>query len=290
MRRETNKWSGGYLEWIQDDIAYISVVFSWKLPKARKRAIALSKQGFQVIIGGPATALMPGYLTDVAQIGGNWSGALQLHNPSATRTSIGCTRMCPFCIVPRTEGGLKELTEWPLLPIACDNNLLACSYDHFDHVIDRYLASEIYNVDFNQGLDARLLTLHHAEGLLKLHRSRQLKITRLAWDYVGNERAFREAHKLLVDAGIPKSKIGVYVLIGYNDTSEDALYRLETIWHELGSWPFPMRYQPIDTLKKNSYVAPNWTHQELQRYVRYWSALRFTAKIPFSEFKYGYKK
>ncbi len=86
------------------------------------------------------------------------------------------------------------------------------------------------------------------------------------------------------NAGIVASKIRVYVLIGFNDTPEDALYRLQTI-KELGAYPNPMRYQPIDCQKKNEYVSPSWTDAELKRYMRYWSNLRITRRIPFAEFR-----
>jgi hypothetical protein len=33
----TNGWSGGLAEWIEGDIAFISVVFSWKLQQAYQR-------------------------------------------------------------------------------------------------------------------------------------------------------------------------------------------------------------------------------------------------------------
>jgi len=80
-----------------------------------------------------------------------------------------------------------------------------------------------------------------------------------------------------------KLNIGVYVLFGFRDTPEDALYRLRTVAN-LGVDPNPMRYQPLDALEKNSYVDPNWTAPELARYMRYWSRLRFFRAIPFEDF------
>lgn len=278
--RQRSGWKhNGLAEWIEEDTAFLSVVFSWNLPDAYQRAVFLRAQGYEVRAGGPAVSFNPGYLQDVADIGGK-ADALPYHNPRATFTSRGCIRKCKFCIVPVIEGDLTELDNWPVRPIVCDNNLLACSRQHFDRVIDRL--KPVSQVDFNQGLDARLLTSYHAERLAEL----DLRCVRLAWDHTKGEPLFRRGFERLIKAGIRPSKIRVYCLIGYDDTPEDALYRLETIWG-LGAFPNPMRYQPLNAIRKNQYVAPSWTEAELKRYMRYWQNLRFTSPIPFRDFGYG---
>lgn len=271
-------WSKKPVEWIEDDTAYMSVVFTWDLPQAYSRCAWLNTEGHDVIVGGPAVRLMPEYLSDVATIGYTDGSALRRHHPCATRTSTGCVRKCPFCAVPIIEGGLVELNNWEIKPIVCDNNLLACSRKHFDRVIDSL--KPVGGVDFNQGLDARFLTQHHAERLVELDPPR----IRLAWDFTANESQVFHALELLGAAGFPHGGVRVYVLIGYQDTPEDALYRLQTLWNQ-GYFPFPMRYQPLDTLQKNQYVGLGWTESELQRYMRYWSNLRFVSPIPFEEWR-----
>lgn len=278
--RQRSGWKhNGLAEWIEGDTAFLSVVFSWNLSDAYQRAVFLRAQGYKVQAGGPAVSFDPEYLQDVADIGGEVDALLH-HNPQATFTSRGCIRKCKFCIVPVIEGDLVELDDWPARPIICDNNLLACSRKHFDRVIDRL--KSVPQVDFNQGLDARLLTSYHAERLAELN----LRCVRLAWDHTGGESLFRRGFERLTKAGIRLGKIRVYCLIGYEDTPEDALYRLETIW-SLGAFPNPMRYQPLNAVRKNQYVAPSWTEAELKRYMRYWQNLRFTSPIPFRDFGYG---
>jgi hypothetical protein len=224
---------------------------------------------------------MPDYMAEVAIVNkGKGEDMIQRHNLLATFTSRGCVRRCSFCAVWRTEGNLQELDNWPIRPIICDNNLLACSRAHFDSVIDKL--KRLPEIDFNQGLDARLLTKYHADRLAELPC-----LVRLAWDSMAYERDFWRAYELLTSAGIPPNRIRVYVLIGYKDTPQDALYRLSEIW-KAGSFPDPMRYQPLDALYKNSYVGENWTKRELARYARYWSRLfwfdvRFG--ISFEEFR-----
>jgi hypothetical protein len=272
------EWSKSLVEWTEDETAYLSVVFTWHLPDAYQRAVWLREQGYKVVVGGPAVKLMPGYLADVAEIGGDMDGVLQRHNPEATFTSRGCIRRCAFCAVPKIEGDLVELDDWEPKRIVCDNNLLACSRRHFDAAIDSLKG--LNGVDFNQGLDARLVTNYHADRLAELDVAK----VRLAWDSTSNEAAVFRAIGLLRAAGMPKSLFTVYVLIGWDDDPEDARYRLESLWSR-GYKPFPMRYQPLDTLRKNAYVGPGWEGATLREYMRYWANLIYTAGVPFGEWR-----
>lgn len=273
-------WSKHLIEHIDGDTAMLSVVFTWHLPKAFACALWLGKVlGYRVLAGGPAVKLMPRYLADVAECNSIEVDALSWHNPEAMFTSRGCIRHCPFCAVPRIEGDLVELDDWPVRPIVCDNNLLACSKAHFDDVVDRL--KSLSKVDFNQGLDARLLTKYHANRLAELDTS----CLRLAFDNVSYESTFMRGFGNLIESGIPASHIRVYTLLGFQDTPEDALYRLQKI-RELGAWPNPMRYQPLDTLSYNSYVGEAWTEPQLKRYMRYWARSMFFERmgITFKEY------
>lgn len=270
-------WGSGLAEWTQNATAHISVVFSWQLQDAFQRAIWYRMQGYDVQAGGPAVKLNPSMMAGVADVDGEID-ALPHHNADATFTSRGCIRHCPFCAVPKIEGDLVELDDWEPRPIVCDNNLLACSRLHFDKVIDRL--KPVKDVDFNQGLDARLLSKYQAMRLAEL----DLYCARLAWDNSKHERQFIKAYELLRRAGVPKTKIRVYVLIGFNDTPEDALYRLQTV-KNLGSRPNPMRYQSLDSIRRNQYVGKNWTDRELKRYMRYWSRLRWLEHISFEDYQ-----
>lgn len=271
---------GGLADWTNGKTAFISVVFSWNIQDAYQKAIWYKAQGYKVAVGGPALAISWQMFNDVADILGIENGvsdAIAIHNPQATFTSRGCIRNCPFCIVPKSEGGLVELNDFPIRPIVCDNNFLATSQKHFDRVIDKL--KPLKQVDFNQGLDARLLTKYHANRLAEL----DLKLVRLAWDYIGMEAQWMKSFEILRSAGFTARKIQSYVLFNFNDTPADTLYRLEKI-KSLGARPNPMRYQPLDTLKRNSYIHPNWTDGELKRFQRYWSRLRWFEHIPFEEF------
>jgi len=268
-------WRKNPYRWQEGGTAYISIAFTFDLPAVRQDILDGHLYCDHVVVGGPAVKLMPDYLADIAETAEDIPGILQRINPQATRTTIGCPNRCGFCAVPRIEGDFRELDEWPNLPIVCDNNLLASSRPHFDRVIDGLKLHK--GIDFNQGLDARLLTGYHAGRLAELDCT-----VRLAWDNTGNERHLLTAVSRLRRAGIPRSRMGVYIMIGYRDTPEDALYRLETCYHALGILPNPMRYVPLDSLTRH-YVGDGWTHEELVRMQRYWSNIRYLGAVPYAE-------
>ena len=269
-------WSKGIVEWVEDKAAYLSIPFTWNLPKAYSRCVWYRQLGYEVYAGGPAVSLMPGYLSGLANIGGEMD-ALSFHNPNATFTSRGCIRKCKYCAVPKIEGELVELQDWEPKPIVCDNNLLACSRKHFDSVIERLKSWK--GIDFNQGLDARLLKDWHIRRLQEL----ELKLIRLAWDNIYLEDTLRRAIEKLIAFGFPTKKIHCYVLVGFDDTPEDALYRCETLKGQ-GILPNVQRYQPLDILVKNSFVGENWTKRQLADFCRYWNRQNWLEHVPFKEY------
>jgi len=274
-RRSLRKWSKKIITWEDDLCRYYSIVFTWDLFEWSQQ-IQPELSGKKIVVGGPAVQLMPELVPDWIEFGGDIP-ALHRHNPDATRTSTGCIRRCAFCAVPEMEGDLKELSEWEVKPMIIDNNLLACSRKHFDRVIDKLKL--LTWCDFNQGLDIRLLSNHHARAFTNLRNP----IIRLSFDVMNLECYLRWAIDKLLRVCIPKKQIRVYVLIGFRDTPEDALYRLNVI-KELGLKPFAMRYQPLNAKIKNEYVAPGWTNKELIKFMSYWTNFRHVAGIPFNEF------
>jgi hypothetical protein len=251
---------------------YISVVFTWQLWELLKTDLTGK------VIGGPACVLHPEWIPkDVEVMENTEIDVLSLFNSDATRTTRGCPRRCGFCAVKKLHPQFIEIKNFKRKPIIIDDNFLACSNIHFNRVIDRLKGIE--GVDFNQGLDARLLTKEKAGRLAELNLHR----LRFSFDHTDMEAQFLRAVQILKDIHFPKSKISVYVLMGYRDVPEDALYRLELV-RKLGFQTNPMRYQSLDTKKKNEFVNQNWTHKELDRFMVYWQNLRFLGSIPFKEF------
>jgi len=235
-------WSKKPALWIENDTLHISVVFTWDLPKVRQLAKQKSLLYGKVLIGGPAVRLMPDYLNGI-NTGYDYEGALQKHNPDATRTTTGCVRQCKFCAVPRLEGGLKELKAWPDKPTLIDNNLLASGKRHFDRVIDRLKKYD--EVDFNQGLDSRLLSEYHAKRFKELNNP----MIRLALDSVSYQSGWVKAFETLRSAGIPKGAIRSYALVGFDSGPAEAWARCKFI-ESRGIKALPVWFHELDSLKK----------------------------------------
>ena len=278
-------WTKGILQWRWNRVLYLSVVFTWDLPKAREIAAAYPRR---VVAGGPACELVPDYMAEVAGTGQLPMSALGLHNSFACRTSRGCPRHCQFCI--NRHRPLELLPDFEARPLVCDDNLLACPWPHIERAIEK-LACLPY-VDFNQGLDARLFTEDVAVLLAELQHVK----VRFAWDTPEQEKPVRQAIALCREHGL--TDVSCYVLIGYPntcDTPDYSEYRCMEL-RELGVRQNVQRFQPVrqvplagieleHLLKKNSYVADWWTEGELRRHMKYWNRQAWLGGVKFDEFR-----
>ncbi len=244
------RWPRGITSWIVDRTLYISIPFTWKLPHVHAQVENVDFGYDKVVVGGPATQLMPTFFDDLPHVtvGTHYTGIMQKVNPLATKTTTGCIRRCGFCAVPKNEGALTELEDWPDLPVICDNNIMGASMEHFDKVIDRLKGWGW--ADFNQGIDSRLLTDYHAKRLLEIGRP----MIRLALDSMNYSGQWGIAFDRLRSAGFPLSCIRSYALIGFED---DATHTVDEAWkrcnwiEEHGIKVLPMWYHRLDALKEN---------------------------------------
>jgi hypothetical protein len=263
-----SEWPKSCLEWRDGDVLNISVPFTWELPEARDRVIQqYLNPPKRIRVGGPAVDLMPRYFDGLScEVGGSIPGVLQRYNPQATRTTTGCMRRCRFCAVPRTEGRFRELPEWPDLPVVCDNNLLCASSSHFDRVCDRLERWEW--ADFNQGLDAGLMTDYHA-GRLK--RIGNVKI-RFALDSQADKGIWERAFGFLRAVKVRKSLIASYVLIGFQSDPADAWERCEWVTKH-GVHACPMWYHSLDSMERNTVTKEQagwgWNDYERRRIMQW---------------------
>ena len=176
----------------------------------------------------------------------------------------GCIRACTFCGVSRLEGKLnseknsiKDLI-WPghTRVIFFDNNLLASK--SWENVLSEVEAMGLA-VDFNQGLDARLITEKVAKKISELKIDRFIRIS---YDTSVVGPSVRKAIELLNANGVDGRNVLVYLLYNFTDTPQDLFDRIKNVlsW---GAVAYPMRFQPISTLKKNDYISPKWIQEQL---------------------------
>ena len=162
----------------------------------------------------------------------------------------GCPRNCSFCCVSCKEGqravkvaDLSEFWRGQKNIVLLDANLLACARDHMDLL--RQLRESGSYIDFNQGLDIRLL--HN--GAIDIINDIKLRNIHFAWDnprdcleYDFRKYAQRAKHK-------PHGSYGtVYVLVNYNSALSEDLYRIYTL-RDLGYLPYVMVYDKPNSPK-----------------------------------------
>lgn len=165
--------------------------------------------------------------------------------------SRGCPRGCPFCIVEVKEGRksykVADIFEWwngQKNIVLCDPNLLACR-EHMDLL--QQLADSKALVDMNQGVDARMLTEQNIEALNKV----KIKTIHFAWDLMEQSEAVLKGLQLYAKHGAIQNiaRRMVYVLVNFNTTMEENLYRIYTL-RNLGYEPYVMVYDKPNASKE----------------------------------------
>lgn len=228
------------------------------------------------------------------------------HDAYFTYMTRGCGMKCAFCAVQTLEPEY-----YPYISIAntirrvdeqfgpkkdlllMDNNVLRSP--RFDEIIDEIKALGFAKgatyinpktgkkvqrfVDFNQGLDAFLLTPHKAKRLGEL----AIRPARIAFDHIEDAEAYKKAIRLCAQNGI--THMSNYLL--YNgvdftgkghsyqaDTPEDLYERMhismdlqeeliESTENKIAIFSFPMRYIPLEDLKRG-FVGTHWNPKYLR--------------------------
>lgn len=159
-------------------------------------------------------------------------------------TTRGCPRGCGFCHVAAKEGkcsrkvaNVDEFWKGQKSIVLNDPNILACP-EHKDLLVQ--LADTKATVEFNQGLDIRLVNNDNLELLQRV----KLNHIHFAFDRWQDKdiiepklRAFKEA----TGYDRNKGKVMVYILVNYDTTIEQDIYRIQ-LCRELNFAPYPMIY------------------------------------------------
>lgn len=209
----------------------------------------------------------------------------------------GCPRKCSFCAVHRIEPEfvdyiplkrqvrlIEELYGPKRNLILLDNNVLASEY--FPKIIEdiktlgfEYGAKHAYTtksgrlstvkryVDFNQGLDARLLSEEKMAMLSEI----AVEPVRIAFDDIKYEDLYVSKIRLAAKYGI--TRLSNYILYNYNDHPDDLYNRLRVnvaLNEELGLqiFSFPMRYVDLSSkdrlLTTPGNMGPYWNPKYLR--------------------------
>ena len=203
--------------------------------------------------------------------------------------SRGCIRTCSFCGVPKLEGGLRnnnsitrsvhdiaKLYGEKKDLIFMDNNVVAssrykeiiCEIIHLGFTpgakLVRGKRSLSRRVDFNQGVDARILS-KDPSYLREMSRI-AISPLRIAFDHLGLKKPYETSIRYAHDYGL--NTLSNYMLYNFHDSPADLYERMAlniSLNEELGVriWSFPMRYQPTDRPDR-TFVGEKWSRYELR--------------------------
>lgn len=227
----------------EPDKVYISCVFQWN----RSRALGIAKMfSCPVEIGGYGVndKQLP-YVTEHMMPDYSLYPGIDY---SMGYTSRGCIRKCPFCIVWKKEGHIRDHASigefWNSKHkkvVLLDNNFLA-SPKWKENI--EFLLTHRLQVTFCQGLDIRLVNDQNAFWL-KMVNSRTMsfksKMYYFAFDDPAIEEAVRDGVAVLNKHGIKSRYLTFYILCGFNTSHEEDMQRFKML-RELGAWPYVMKY------------------------------------------------
>lgn len=118
-------------------------------------------------------------------------------------------------------------------------------------------------IDFNQGVDARLVTDAKMAKLSEIN----IRPLRIAFDHYSLSKVYIKAIKSAARHGI--TDLSNYLLYNYQDKPEELYYRMKVnidLCEELGVtiYSFPMKYHPIDDpdyFRNRDYIGKNWNRK-----------------------------
>lgn len=168
----------------------------------------------------------------------------------------GCIRKCPWCIVPKKEGMICRYMDVDDIAVEgrtnlvlMDNNFLAAG-DYALEQLDK-IAERGYTIDFNQALDARLVTDEMADRLARVKWSRYI---RFGCDTSAQIEPCYVAIEKIIERGYTK-EFSLYTLL-HGDIRE--CYERISYWRGVFNWRVKCFAQPELNFKKHRQDIPQW--------------------------------
>ncbi len=241
MRRSTyHKQRGDIAGFYTADpeLVYISCIFKWNATKAINIASYYESLGCVVNLGGSGINLDYDYEMD------NVFPDYSLYDMDYDLgfTTRGCIRKCHFCVVPKKEGQFR-LTEHPIKfhdpshksVVLMDNNILI-DVEWFKEIAN-YLIDNKLKVDFNQGLDIRLMIPEIASII---HKLKPIKLWHFAFDSLAYKDDLITGVRMLLDAGVKLRNCANFYVYLHDDNDFDSALERCNILRDLNCLPYIM--------------------------------------------------
>lgn len=174
----------------------------------------------------------------------------------------GCIRNCPWCIVPKKEGKIRPYRTWREVKreafrdiVFMDNNVLAC-----DHGIEQMadMIGRNVRIDFNQGMDARLITPEVAEIISKLKWIRHI---RMSCDTDAMLDTVLDRIDLLKQQGTKPYRVFVYLLVQDIESAEKRAIALRNAGVDVFAQPYRDFENKIEPTKQMKALA-RWVNRK----------------------------
>lgn len=219
------------------DVVFASIVFDWNRDKAEK----ILREYPEADIGGSGYDIKKTLPESVTTLTPDYSIYPDCDYDLGF-TSRGCIRNCYFCIVHDKEGQWHKWQHPAYFHVPehkkvmlLDNNILA-NKTWFRTVADWLIENKL-RVDFNQGLDIRLLDYPTARILKRL---RPFRCWRFAFDDMSYRDDVLRGLNVLRLANIDvRNNVILYVYVDSDEQFEDALERCQILRDE-GTLPYIM--------------------------------------------------
>ena len=267
-----HKQKGDQVEFVKDtgwyDTVYKSKVFTFT-PDIKISCVING----ETIIGGTGYNIKSKLPEEIDQIIPDYS----LYNCEHAYGFItrGCPNKCEWCIVPEKEGTIKPYSSIhhfigdKKTAIIMDNNILASDYGI--RQIEEIIRLGI-KVDFNQGLDSRLIDDAMAKLLSKV---KWLHPVRLECENAASFNALHKAVEALRWRNVRPSRYFVYTLVKDVDEAMDRVKRIKGIYCE----PF---CQPYRNFKTNEEPT-----KEQKRFSRWVNITSIFNSVWWEDYKYN---
>ena len=274
-----------------DLVQITTPLFSWFLKDSLDTVRAWSRLTSDIEVGGVLASSSPKEYEDLGiklRKGIWWEiepfppaccdfGPIPVSRFFATHGCRGCPlglRIDPdngdfACLVPRFEGTkLIEIEGWA--DHICDDH---GRRELMDNAVNMAPSDVLWRIrkaitkptNLSSGVEANTFNDEAGEILGPI----PFRPWRTAFDETREERGFVRTIEILKANGVPPEKVHTYVLYGHQDNLEDAEYRVRRTLEE-GSWPFAMRYVPLNwTGDKRGYLPPSWEREDYIKFARW---------------------